>query len=259
VRAVSDGEHLAGSFQIGTARSAVMPPWLAGDLISAVGAGAARAAIGSARSDDKRSAAPAYYDAFEGEAALLGGDDASAERLLKSANEGLPAAELLLRARVFALLGQLYLERDQYGEALGQLERAMQIDPGVLRRLRLALPVKVRASDDVVSEAFVAGLERSPRFDVAERGFLITLRADRANSEACLIGPSGAQLACARAQAKSNEGADVLAGKLLSAFHERVFAPPVDLSQVDANSLDGSTLRGNGQDLSPLLQGGGLE
>ena len=38
-------ERLAGSFQIGTARSAVMPPWLAGDLVHAARPGAARAAI----------------------------------------------------------------------------------------------------------------------------------------------------------------------------------------------------------------------
>jgi tetratricopeptide (TPR) repeat protein len=258
VRAVSEGEHLEGSFQIGTARSAVMPPWLAGDLIGAVGGGAARAAIVSARADDKRSAAPAYYDAFEGEAALASGDEASAERLLKSAIEGLPNAELLLRARVLALLGQLRDERGDHNQAYGDYERAMQIDPGVLRRQRIALPVKLRASGDAVSEAFVEGLESSPRFEVGERGLLVTVNADRAQGEACVIGPSGAQLACARAEAKSNEGADTLAGKLLAAFHDRVFAPPVDLSQADANSLDGSTLRGSEQDLSPLLKGDGL-
>ncbi|MET0286460.1 MAG: hypothetical protein ABW352_18405 [Polyangiales bacterium] len=255
VRAVSEGEHLEGSFQIGTARSAVMPPWLAGDLIGAVGGGASRAAILRARADDKRSAAPAYYDAFEGEAALASGDDVGAERLLKSAHEGLPNAELLLRARVLALLGQLRDERGDHNLAYGDYERAMQIDPGVLRRQRIALPVKLRASGDAVSEAFVEGLESSPRFDVGERGLLITVNADRAQGEACVTGPSGAQLACARAEAKSNEGAEVLAGKLLAAFHDRVFAPPVDLSQADANSLDGSTLRGSEQDLSPLLKG----
>ncbi len=259
VRAVSEGDHLAGSFQIGTARSAVMPPWLAGDLIAAVGGGAARAAILSARAEDKRSASPAYYDAFEGEAALASGDDTAAEQLLQRANEQLPSAELLLRARVFALLGQLHEERGAHAQAQGDYERAMQIDPGVLRRLRIALPVKVQAAGDDVSEAFVDGLDNSPRFEVGERGLLVTVQADRARGEACLIGPSGAQLACGRAEAKANDDATMLAAKLLSAFHDRVFAPPVDLSQVDANSLDGSTLRGNESDLSPLLQGDGLE
>ena len=261
VRAVSSGDRLAGSFQIGTARAAIMLPWLAGDLVRVVGPGAARAAIRVARSEDKRSGAPPYYDAFEGEAAYLAGDEAEAAKLLASAAEGLPAAEQLLRARVYALAGAIGEERGQHAAALRDYERAMQIDPGVLRRLSMRLPVRVSASGDATSEAFVDGLERSPRFDVGSRGFMVEVRADRAHGEACLIGVSGAQLACARADAKSNEGADALAEKLLAAFHERAFAPPVDLSQVDANSLDGSTLRGSGsdQDLSPLLSGDELE
>jgi tetratricopeptide (TPR) repeat protein len=258
VRAVSEGDRLAGSFQIGTARAAIMPPWLAGDLIHAVGSGAARAAIQVARSEDKRSAAPAYYDAFEGEAAYLAGDDA-AEQLLTRAAERLPSAEQLLRARVYALLGALREARGELATALREYERAMQIDPGVLRRLDLALPVRVNAAGDAVSEAFVDALDHSPRFDVGSRGFTIELRADRARGEACLIGASGAQLACGRAEAKSNEGADALAEKLLAAFHDKVFAPPIDLSQVDANSLDGSTLRGSGEDLNPILSDDGFE
>jgi len=38
-----------------------------------------------------------------------------------------------------------------------------------------------------------------------------------------------------------------------------VFAARIDLSQADANSLDGSTLRGSEQDLNPLLEGTGME
>jgi len=94
---------------------------------------------------------------------------------------------------------------------------------------------------------------------LGDQGLVITVRVDRARGEACLVGVSGAQLACANAEAKSNEDADQLAGKLVAAFQQRVFAPNVDLSQVDANGLDGSTLRGSEQDLSPLLSGDGLE
>ncbi|MDB4990148.1 MAG: hypothetical protein JWN04_5326 [Myxococcaceae bacterium] len=259
VRAVSEGDLLAGSFQIGTARSAVMPPWLAGELVYAVGPGAARAAINLARREDHRSAAPAYYDAFEGEAALMAGEHREAEQLLTRANKTLPSAEQLLRARVLALSAKLHEERGDHAAAQGDFERAMQIDPGVLRRLALRLPVRVQAAAEPVSESFVDALEASPRFELGEQGLSITVRADRTRGEACLIGVSGAQLACANAEAKSNESADELAKKLVAAFHERVFAPNVDLSQVDANGLDGSTLRGSEQDLTPLLSGDGLE
>jgi tetratricopeptide (TPR) repeat protein len=259
VRSVGDSTRLSGSFQIGTARAAVMPPWLAGELVQAVGAGPARAAIAVARKQDARSQAGAYYDAFEAEAAFLAGDAGDAERLFARALGALPQAEQLLRARAFALLASLKLQRGDVSGALRDFERTLQIDPSVLRRLGLSLPVRVRAGGDAVSEAFATGLGRSPRFELGDRGFVIEVRADLARGRACLVGASGAELSCGSASAQTNDAADALARKLLDDFHERVFAPQVDLSQVDANSLDGTNLRSDGPDLTPLLEGEGLE
>lgn len=259
VRAVADGERLSGSFQIGTARAAVMPPWLAGELVHALGAGTARAAIAKARSEDLRTQARAYYDSFEGEAAYLAGDARDAERLLAAAAGGLPEAEALLRARVLAVLAMLRYERGDLTSALRDYERTLQIDPSAFRRLGLRLPVRVQAAGDDVSQELVDALERSPRFDVGDRGLVVQVQANRAQGSVCLVGISGAELACGRAQAKANEAADVLAGKLLEAFHEQAFAPHLDLTQVDANSLDGTNLRGSDQDLGPLLEGEEME
>ena len=259
MRAVADNERLSGSFQIGTARAAIMPPWLAGELVQALGAGTARAAIAKARTEDQRAQAGAYYDAFEGEAAYIAGDMQQAERLLAAATGALPEAEALLRARVLALLADLRYERGDLSTSLRDYERTLQIDPSVFRRLELRLPVRVQAPDNDVANRLVDALERSPRFDVGDRGLQIAIRADSAQGSVCLIGVSGAELACGRAEAKANDGADVLAGKLADDFHERAFAPHVDLTQVDANSLDGTNLRGSGQDLTPLLEGAGME
>jgi hypothetical protein len=49
-------------------------------------------------------------------------------------------------------------------------------------------------------------------------------------AEASLVGVAGAELACSNASAKTNDAAAVLARRLLDEFHERVFAPQVDLS-----------------------------
>jgi hypothetical protein len=254
VRAVSDRERLVGTFRIGTAQAAVMPPWLAGELVHALGSAPARAALSEAQKGDKRPQASAYYAAFEGEAAFVGGDD-DALRLLSLAAAELPAAEALLRARVLALL---YAEKRARGDVRGavvDLERALQLDPGVLRRLRLRVPVELVVQGDAVASEVEDGLERSPRLDVGEAGLRVSVRADRSGGEACLVGTSGALLACGRAEAKSNEDAAVVAAKILDAFHERAFAPGVDLSQADASSLDGSNLKGTPADLSPLLEG----
>jgi hypothetical protein len=258
VRAVGDGERLSGSFQIGTARSAVMPPWLAGDLVHAAGPGASRAAIVHARQHDGRATARAYYDAFEGEAAWLAGDDGDAEKLLARASQTLPGAEALLRARVLAVLADLREQRNARSASMRDYERAMQIDPSVLRRLGLTVPVRVRASGAVAVE-FADMIDNSPRFDVGDGGLVVQVNADYSGGQACLIGASGAQLACGQAAAKANESAEQVAARLLDDFHDRVFAARIDLSQADANSLDGSTLRGSEQDLNPLLEGTGME
>jgi tetratricopeptide (TPR) repeat protein len=255
VRAVSDGERLVGSFEIGTARGAIMPPWLAGDLVQLIGAGTAQAAVRQARRGDKRPQAGAYYDAFEGEAAWLAGDVGRAEELLAGAEQRLPAAEQLLRARVFALLAQVREDRGATAEALQDYERALQIDPGVMRRLGLTLPVRVQLGGDDSADELRSALARSPRFRVGERGLSLVGQVTRAGGEVCLVGASGAQLACGRAEAKANESSDDLVARLADQVHERVFAPPIDLSQTDANSLDGSNLRGGEQNLNPLLRG----
>lgn len=258
VRAVGDGARLTGSFQIGTARGAIMPPWLAGDLVHVVGAGASQAAIHVGRRVDKRAQAKAYYDAFEGEAAWLSGDPGKAEKMLSSASQALPSAEQLLRARVFAVLGKVREDRGAITAAAQDYERAMQIDPGVLRRLGLALPVRIESHGDEVAEDVADALGNSPRFDVGDRGLTLRVTATRAGGEVCLVGASGAQLACGKAEPKANEKPDQLVTKLVKDLHENVFAPNINLSQTDANSLDGSNLRGGEQDLSPLLQGEGL-
>jgi tetratricopeptide (TPR) repeat protein len=259
VRAVGDEERLTGSFQIGTAQSAVMPPWLAGDLVHAAGSGASRAALERARKNDKRTAALAYYDAFEGEAAWLAGDDQDAEKMLTRAMQQLPAAEALLRARVLAVRADVRENRGASATAQADYERVMQIDPSVLRRLGLSLSVRVQGANSALGETVLDMLERSPRFSVASQGLTVQVRGTQARAEVCLVGPSGAQLACGHAAAKANESIDTVAGKLVEDFHEKVFAARIDLSQSDANSLDGSTLRGSQQDLNPLLEGTGME
>ena len=74
-RFLNDEQRLVGTFAIGTARSAVTPPWLIGELVRILGPGVTQAAIDSAARHDAREGASAYYDAFGAEAApsFIGG------------------------------------------------------------------------------------------------------------------------------------------------------------------------------------------
>ena len=63
-RFLDDEARLVGTFAIGTARSAVMPPWLLGELIGALGPGVVRAAVDAVAREDERECASAYYEAI---------------------------------------------------------------------------------------------------------------------------------------------------------------------------------------------------
>lgn len=237
-RNLADEERLVGTFLIGTHRSAVMPPWLIGELTEVLGAGVMREAIRRAREDDVREDAVAYYDAFEAEAALASGDSERARELADRAQAALNPAEAMLRARVLAILAQAARDegdRSAASEAYGQ---AFQADPGVFRRMGLSVPVTYGLSGDATAEDVGDLIDDSGRFDDEGWG----LRVATVGSQYCLLDPGGAELACV-STAHEGDGTldeDDYAADRARAFLAAAFAPRVELSQTDANSLDGS-------------------
>lgn len=232
-RLLADDARLVGTFRIGTARSGIMPPWLAGDLVEVLGAGVVREAVRRARARDRRPGAASYYDAFDAEAGLASGDGEGALRFAGRALDGLAPAEALLRARVQAVAAAA-------GGRAAQYESALEIDPGVIRRLGLALPVHIEAGGDEVAEAIVDAVESSPRFDVGDAGLTVRVEADAAQARVCLLGESGSVLACAEEQSLASESPEAFATRVADRFHAAAFAPRIDLSQGDVNSLDGT-------------------
>lgn len=240
-RLLADDRRLVGTFRIGTARSAVMPPWLAGELVDVLGAGVVREAVRRARRSDRRERAPAYYDAFECETALAQDDDARALELGTRALTELPPAEALLRARVSALVATAAWRSGRSSAAASAYDAAFQADPGVFRRLGLTVPVRLPGSRGEVAAAVRAVLSRSPRLEVdAAAPLTVRVEATGASGRACLVDVRGAVLGCGEARARRGEDSDALARRIAAAFHGRVFAPRVDLTQADVGSLDGS-------------------
>ncbi len=236
-RSLADEDRLVGTFLIGTHRSAVMPPWLLGELVDVLGAGVVREAVRRARAEDDREGSDAYYDACEAEAALSAGDPERARELAARASLGLAPGEVLLRARMTAVtaeasrrLGDVRRASDAYGEAF-------QADPGIFRRFGWPVPVRLEVRGDAHAEAIAEHIASSARFDVGDWGLTVQVQPD----QACLVDPSGAVLACADATAgEDGEDADAYRARVARLFLERAFAPRIDLSQTDANSLDGS-------------------
>ena len=84
----------------------------------------------------------------------------------------------------------------------------MEIDPGTIRRLGLALPAAViqdagGAHDGAASRAAVL-LGRSPRLRSASSAFEVRVQPAGAGLRVCLFAPLGASLGCGEAQPEHN-------------------------------------------------------
>jgi tetratricopeptide (TPR) repeat protein len=255
-RLLRDETRLSGILRIGTAASAILPPWLAGELVEVLGAGVVHEVLEKARLRDERAGAAAYYDAFGAEVALRSGEEARAIELAARAVSALAPGELLLRARTLAVSAEAGFRLGRSADALRHYEEVFLADPGVFRRLELQVPVHIVAHGDAVSDDVASRLSGSPRLSESDAGLLLRIDADRTSGSACLIGSDHSEIGCGRATAKAGDDARALASKIVRDFHEKVFAPRIDLGQADINSLDGTNLvRDDG--LKALFDGSG--
>jgi len=101
--------------------------------------------------------------------------------------------------------------------------------------------VRIEASGDV-GQRVASRLEGSPRLLEDDAGLRLRVDANNAGGSVCLYSRDQSTLGCGRAQAIATDDADTLVAKLVQEFHEKVFAPRIDMSQSDINSLDGTNL-----------------
>ncbi len=248
--------YLAGPVEI--------PEWIEPELVALLGPGVVAAAVDKARARETLPEAEGYFLAYEAEVAYLQGRERDALRLADEALRALPSHEALLRARITAFAAQAALDAGQNTRALELFDAAFQLDPGIIRRLGLALPATFPAASGDVAEAARRLLKRSPRFRSAKGGYQVTVSSDAKSGNACLLGPRRTRLACADVKLRAGEDSDDLARRLAAELHKQAFAPRLDLTQADIASLDGSPTAGGGRAsdrmrnvLSELIPDGG--
>ena len=232
-RFLDDEQRLVGTFAVGTARSAVTPPWLVGELVSVLGPGVARAAVERASESDVRAGASAYYDAFKAEVALAQRRYDDAATLARQAIAALPPGDALLRERSRAVLGRAMSDPRT---AAAVYEEVLGTDPGLFRRFGWRLPVRIDSRGTELDRRIAKALGRSPRFESSEHGLRIEVQGGRA----CLFGRAGTAWGCSDAEHQPEESATDHVQRVVDSFHAVVFSPRVDLSRIDINSLDGS-------------------
>jgi len=244
VRLLAQPKRLVGTFQIGTSQSAIMPPWLVSELVEVLGAGVVSEALAQARASDHRPGSAAYYTAFEAEVALEQRDDMASLRLAKRALRELGPSEILLRTRVSALAAEAARRTGQLTRAGNYYDAVLHSDPGVFRRLGLAVAVQYRIYDSESVRDVAELLERSPRF-IDEWGapLILEIRGTARDAQICLKRDEGAVIHCSTETRKPKESPKLLAERAVKTFHEQAFSPRLELSQLDINSLDGSNVR----------------
>ena len=159
----------------------------------------------------------------------------------------LPRDEVLMRGRVHAWAADAARRAGRAERARRHFDAALQRWPTPLRTLGVRLPVRIQAGDHPRAREVARLLDASPRLTPGEIGFVVDVRALQRGRglRLCLSGPRGRRYACAVADlSKASDEAEKLA-LAVDAFHDEVFAPKIDLTQQDINSLDGSAVRGS--------------
>jgi tetratricopeptide (TPR) repeat protein len=246
VSVLSDTERLVATLRV-FVRGGIepVPVWLVGDLVEVLGPGIVAVALDEARYEEDEDDVKPYFDAIEAEVALAQGDEDRAIDLAERALKKLPKTEALLKART-AAVGAMAAEADGDDELyLAFLAQAMELDPSVIRRRGMSLPVAIESSSAKTAKLVREKLMDSPRLREGEGAFLVKIAGKSRDLEVCLFTPEGAKLSCAKAPApddgKTKESADGYAARVVEAFHTQALAMPLGLSAADLASLDSST------------------
>ena len=266
-----------------------LPPWHAGELVYALGSGVVVEAVRRARISEKEdpvAGVARYFEALEAETAFADGQLSRAYAKARSALGGLPKDEVLLRGRLLAMTAHAALKLGKGAEAEDRFDKVLSRFPTALRILGIPLPARIQAGSSALAQKLGKRLLGSRRLTDGA-GFTVRVTGDRADLRVCLESRAGRRYHCATARdavappasrstgtskkktpstapkrpATSVKAAidklsdDELLERLADAFHQKVFAPRIDLTQWDINSLDGSAVRGDADELLDKVLG----
>ncbi len=223
-----------------------IPEWIEPEIVSLIGTGIMLEVLEQARENGVFQLNDGYYYAYLNEIAAVNGDPATTIEAGEVALDRLPAAEVLLRARIAANMANALWEEDRTAEALIHYQQAFKQDPSVIRRLSMALPVRVVSDGSQLAEAAASFIGNSPRFGYANSGFVLQIRSTP-NQSICLRIPTGEALSCYTLSEGENTGSEELAKDLVNGFHTNAFGLGYDISKAQRSILLGSSVYLNAQ------------
>ena len=248
---MSDEERLIATLRPECPGSVEGPAWLDPEVVRLVGPGVTLAALDRARAVEvlPSEQADMIFGVHEAEAYWLAGDERSALRIAKATLERLPRFELMLRARVAAVGADAAERLGEYDDAYNLYQQVVTMDPGVLRRLGLRLPVRLSYTDAPEATRAAQMLSASPRLNMVDWGFELKVSVQ----DVRLFDRNGNHVAAARVRPGRADSEEAVARRIARSVHRALLVPEVDLTQSDIQSLDGGL--GSGGKASERVRG----
>jgi tetratricopeptide (TPR) repeat protein len=234
-----------------------LPSWRLLTLARIAGAGVTRRALAALRArDEMKSQVEPYLLAIEASLSRREGDRRATLALARKSLAALPKDERLLRGHVQALAAEAALALGDGKAARHYFHRVVHRWPTALRIHGVRLPARIEATKGELAGAVARKLRSSRRLLTAadkQLGFKVLVEQRGQDVRICLNGPQGRRYACS-----VTEGVKTLkklpddaarVAQVIDDFHQKAFAPLIDLTQQDINSLDGSAVRGSADQL----------
>src|SRR5262249_10520995 len=139
-----------------------LDPWWLGGIVEMLGVGPSRAMLEEARKIETHPNAQGYLTAFEAEIEFWDRDWKKAYEKSREAIDQLPNGEVLLKARLQAIVGEA--SRREGGSYEEEWSNALEKFPAVFRLLHLQIPIRVTDDGQSLSQSISKALLRSPRF-----------------------------------------------------------------------------------------------
>ncbi|MCG8413389.1 MAG: hypothetical protein MI746_04130, partial [Pseudomonadales bacterium] len=195
-----------------------IPEWVEPDLVQLIGTGVMSEVLGQARANGAFQLNEGYFYAYQTEINAVDKDFSGVIDSGRNALELLPAAEILLRARVAANMGQAMWAVGDETQAIELYQQAYTQDPSIIRRLGFELPVRFTSDNSALAADAIDYLRNSPRFFNDANGFILEVRSSPGVS-ACLRTPTGTALSCYNLSDVVNAGSVAQAKDLVDGFH----------------------------------------
>lgn len=231
-------------------------PWTAGWLGRIFGVGLARAALEEARRLDEPQLGEAghgYFAAVLGELHYQAGEWEDAVAVGEDALAKLQPEHMLLRMRTQAYVAASLAELGQGSSprAVALVREVLHRYPTAVRQLDMRVPVTITHDPDAFATEVAERLLDSPRLAVQDGAapFRLHVSGGRMKLTMCLTTSDGFRLGCGEKVFERPGDDDEDAALACDAFHDQAFSPMVELTSADINSLDGSTVRANADEV----------